>query len=523
MIRSVLLRHGGKWYCGTAASVGSRLSVNYQTPIRAMHNNPLRQSQAYVNGRWVGARSGATFEVQNPANGQVLGVVPDMTRDDVQLAIDAAYDAFYEKGWHNSTAKERAALLKNWYALMEKNRQEIASIMTAESGKPLVESLGEITYGNSFVEWFAEEARRIYGEIVPSPVANRQIMLTRNPVGVAGLITPWNFPHAMITRKAAAAIAAGCTVVIKPAEDTPLTALALARLAEEAGFPKGVINVITSSRKYAPEIGQLLCTSDKVAAISFTGSTEVGKLLYRQCADGVKRIGLELGGNAPFIVFRTADLDKALTGAMNSKFRNCGQTCISANRFLIEDEVHDKFVEQLIERIGKLAIGDGAKEGIQIGPLINEAQLAKVDRFVRDAVEKGATVRCGGRARPDLGPLYYEPTVVTDLRDNMLLYNEEVFGPVVSVVRFKTEAEALTIANGTRRGLAGYFFSNDLNQVFRVARELETGMIGINEGLISATEAAFGGIKESGIGREGSRHGIDEYVYIKYLCYGNLQ
>uniref|UniRef100_A0A182PAH8 Uncharacterized protein n=1 Tax=Anopheles epiroticus TaxID=199890 RepID=A0A182PAH8_9DIPT len=488
-----------KWY----GRSGLRLNTVTALTTRAMHSNPLKQSQAYVNGAWTGARSGATFEVQNPANGQVLGAVPDMSRDDVQLAIDAAYEAFYEPRWHNSTAKERAALLKNWHALMEKNRQEIANIMTAESGKPLVESLGEVTYGNSFVEWFAEEARRIYGEIVPSPVANRQIMMTRNPVGVAGLITPWNFPHAMITRKAAAAIAAGCTVVIKPAEDTPLTALALARLAEEAGFPKGVINVITSSRTHAAEIGQLLCGSDKVAAISFTGSTEVGKLLYRQCADGVKRIGLELGGNAPFIVFNSADMEKALTGAMNSKFRNCGQTCISANRFLIQDEVHDEFVAKLIERIRKLAIGDGSREGIQIGPLINQAQLKKVDQFVKDAKEKGATVRCGGQTLPKLGPLYYEPTVVTDLRDNMLLYNEEVFGPVVSVVRFKTEAEALAIANGTRRGLAGYFFSNDLNQVFRVARQLETGMIGINEGLISATEAAFGGIKESGIGREG--------------------
>uniref|UniRef100_A0A182VXG9 Uncharacterized protein n=1 Tax=Anopheles minimus TaxID=112268 RepID=A0A182VXG9_9DIPT len=497
-----------KWY-----GYGFRFNLSTVTPFaaRAMHSNPLKQSQAFVNGRWVGARSGTTFDVQNPANGQVLGAVPDMNREDVQLAIDAAHEAFYEPSWQNTTAKERAALLKNWHALMEKNRQEIASIMTAESGKPLVESLGEVTYGNSFVEWFAEEARRIYGEIVPSPVANRQIMMTRNPVGVAGLITPWNFPHAMITRKAAAAIAAGCTVVIKPAEDTPLTALALARLAEEAGFPKGVINVITSSRTHAAEIGQLLCRSDKVAAISFTGSTEVGKLLYRQCAEGVKRIGLELGGNAPFIVFKSADMEKALTGAMNSKFRNCGQTCISANRFLIQDEVHDEFVEKLIERIGKLAIGDGSREGIQIGPLINQAQLTKVTQFVQDAKDKGATVRCGGQTLPKHGALYYEPTVVTDLRDNMLLYNEEVFGPVVSVVRFKTEAEALAIANGTRRGLAGYFFSNDLNQVFRVARQLETGMIGINEGLISATEAAFGGIKESGIGREGSRHGIDEY------------
>lgn len=488
---------------------------------RYMHS--LRQDKAFVNGQWVGARQGATFEVTNPVNEKVIGTVPDMDVNDASEAIDAAYAAFYSKQWHNSTAKERAALLKKWFHLMEENRQEIANIMTAESGKPIPESLGEITYGNSFVEWFAEEARRIYGEIVPPPMANRQIMLTKQPVGVAGLITPWNFPHAMITRKAAAAIAAGCTVVIKPAEDTPLTALALTKLAEEAGFPKGVINIVTSSRKNAASIGELLCKSEKVAAISFTGSTEVGRLLYKQCAHGIKRIGLELGGNAPFIVFDSADLDKAVAGAMNSKFRNCGQTCISANRFLIQEGIHDKFIAQLMERVKALKIGDGSQEGVQIGPLINHAQVDKVTNFVEDAKQKGAQVICGGRQLSDKGALFYEPTIVTHLRDDMKLYNEEIFGPVISVIKFKTEEEALKIANGTQRGLAGYFYSTDLNQVFRVSRLLETGMIGVNEGLISCTEAAFGGIKESGIGREGSKHGIDEYVYIKYLCYGNLE
>ncbi|XP_055617980.1 3-sulfolactaldehyde dehydrogenase [Toxorhynchites rutilus septentrionalis] len=483
----------------------------------------LLQNKAFINGKWVGAHTGETFDVTNPANEAVVGNVPDMYVKDACKAIDAAHSAFYNERWHNSTAKERSALLKKWFQLMETNRQEIAQIMTAESGKPMVESLGEVTYGNSFVEWFAEEARRIYGEIVPPPQANRQIMLTRHPVGVAGLITPWNFPHAMITRKAAAAIAAGCTVVIKPAEDTPLTALALTKLAEDAGFPEGVFNIITSSRKNAATIGELLCKSEKVAAISFTGSTEVGKLLYQQCAGGIKRIGLELGGNAPFIVFNSADIDKAVTGAMNSKFRNCGQTCVSANRFLIQDGIHDEFIAKLLEKVKALKIGDGSRDGVQIGPLINQAQIKKVSQFVDDAIEKGGKIIHGGQRLSKHGQLYYEPTIVTCLRDDMRLYNEEVFGPVISVIRFKTEEEALMIANGTQRGLAGYFYSNDLNQVFRVSKLLEAGMIGVNEGLISATEAAFGGIKESGIGREGSKHGIDDYVYIKYLCYGNLQ
>lgn len=394
--------------------------------------------------------------------------------------------------------------------------------MTAESGKPLVESLGEVAYGNSFVEWFAEEARRIYGEVVPAPLANRQIILTKEPIGVAGLITPWNFPHAMITRKAGAAIAAGCTVVIRPAEDTPLTALALAKLADEAGFPKGVINVVTSSRSYAGEIGKVLCTSPKVAGISFTGSTEVGKLLYKQCADGVKRIGLELGGNAPFIVFESANLDKAVAGAMASKFRNCGQTCIASNRFLVHEAQFDKFIERITAGVKGLKIGEGDKDGIQVGPLINEAQLKKVNSFVEDAKSTGAKIIHGGKPLTELGPLFYSPTIITNLSKDSLLYNEEVFGPVISVIKFSSEEEALQIANSTRRGLAGYFYSEDLGQVFRVARLLEVGMVGINEALISCTEAAFGGVKESGIGREGSKHGIDDYVHIKYLCLGNL-
>ncbi|XP_053699274.1 succinate-semialdehyde dehydrogenase [NADP(+)] GabD [Sabethes cyaneus] len=511
----------GKAVLRRAVTSGELIRIGASNMVRrSLH---LQQNQAFVNGKWIGAACGQTFEVTNPANEKVLGAVPDMDVNDVNIAIDSAYEAFYSKDWHASTAKERAALLKKWFQLLEANRQEIARIMTSESGKPIAESLGEITYGNSFVEWFAEEARRVYGEIVPTPQANRQMMLVKQPVGVAGLITPWNFPHAMITRKAAAAIAAGCTVVIKPAEDTPLTALALTKLAEEAGFPKGVFNVVTSSRKNASSIGELLCKSDKVAAISFTGSTEVGKLLYKQCANGIKRIGLELGGNAPYIVFDSANLNKAVDGAMNSKFRNCGQTCISANRFLIQDGIYDQFITRLIERVKELKIGDGSQDGTQIGPLINRSQLTKVSQIVENAKQKGAEIVYGGHPLPKHGSLFFEPTIVTGLRDDMRLYNEEVFGPVISIIRFKTEDEALKIANGTRRGLAGYFYSNDLNQVFRVSKLLETGMIGINEGLISSTEAAFGGIKESGIGREGSKYGIDEYVYVKYLCYGNLE
>ncbi|XP_058467940.1 succinate-semialdehyde dehydrogenase [NADP(+)] GabD-like [Malaya genurostris] len=510
----------GRFALNRAVNLGLTRMIGNSLNRRTMH---LHQNHAFINGKWVGARSGLTFDVTNPANEQVLGTVPDMDINDVNDAIDAAHNAFYDKKWHNSTAKDRAALLKKWFQLLEKNRKEIALIMTAESGKPIAESEGEITYGNSFVEWFAEEARRVYGEIVPTPQSNRQMMLVKQPIGVAGLITPWNFPHAMITRKASAAIAAGCTVVIKPAEDTPLTALALTKLAEEAGFPKGVLNVVTSSRKNAASVGKLLCQSEKVAAISFTGSTEVGKLLYKQCANGIKRIGLELGGNAPFIVFKSADLDKAVIGAMNSKFRNCGQTCISANRFLIQDEVHDEFISRLTEKIKALKIGDGSHDGVQIGPLINHAQINKVTQFVEDAKQKGANVVLGGRQLSEHGALYFEPTIVSHLRDDMKLYREEIFGPVVSIIRFKTEEEALQIANATQRGLAGYFYSNDLNQVFRISKLLETGMIGVNEGLISAAEAAFGGIKESGIGREGSKYGIDEYVYIKYLCYGGLE
>ncbi|KAH8346930.1 hypothetical protein KR059_002990 [Drosophila kikkawai] len=481
----------------------------------------LLQDKALVNGDWVGSSDASTFEVRNPASGEVIGKVPNMTVADAQKAINAAKQAYESKEWRSLTAKDRSNLLKKWHKLIEQNSQEIAEIMTAESGKPINESKGEVAYGNAFVEWFAEEARRIYGEIVPSASPNREIIVMKQPIGVAALITPWNFPMAMITRKAGAALAAGCTVVVKPSEDTPLTALAVAKLAEDAGIPKGVINVVTTNK--AAPIGDLFCKSPDVRGISFTGSTEVGKLLFRNSADGIKRICLELGGNAPFIVFDSANVEKAVDGAMASKFRNCGQTCVSANRFFVQDGVYEQFVGQLKKRVEALKIGDGQGCEVQIGPLINEMQFKKVSGFVEDARSKKANIIQGGKPLSDIGPLFYAPTIVTDVPPTAQLYTEEVFGPVVSIIRFRDEEEAVAKANDTRRGLAGYFYSDNLQQVFRVAKRLEVGMVGVNEGIISAAEAPFGGVKESGVGREGSKHGIDDYVDIKYICMGNLK
>ncbi|XP_002017153.2 uncharacterized protein LOC6591855 [Drosophila persimilis] len=481
----------------------------------------LVQSKALVNGNWIDSSNSATFEVRNPSSGEVIGNVPNMTVSDAQDAINAAKQAYESKEWRSLTAKDRSNLLKKWHKLIEQHSQEIAEIMTAESGKPISESKGEVAYGNAFVEWFAEEARRIYGEIIPSPVANREIIVMKQPIGVAALITPWNFPLAMITRKAGAALAAGCTVVVKPSEDTPLTALAVAKLAEEAGIPKGVINVVTTNK--AAPIGDLFCKSPDVRGISFTGSTEVGKLLFRNSSDGIKRICLELGGNAPFIVFDSANVEKAVEGAMASKFRNCGQTCVSANRFFVQDGVYEKFVTQLKQRVEALKIGDGKANDVQIGPLINQMQFKKVGGFVEDARGKKANVITGGKPLPSIGPLFYAPTIITDVPATAQLYTEEVFGPVVSIIRFKDETEAIQKANDTRRGLAGYFYSENLQQVFRVAKRLEVGMVGVNEGMISTAEAPFGGVKESGVGREGSHHGIDDYVDIKYICMGNLK
>lgn len=485
---------------------------------RNMH---LLRQKAYVDGNWVDAAKGITFDVINPADNSVVAKVPDMSVEDTQKAIDAAANAF--KTWQDVNAKERGLLLRKWYELLAKNQSEIASIMTAECGKPIKESMGEVAYGNSFIEWFSDEARRINGEIISSSQSTKQIFVTKQPIGPVALITPWNFPHAMIARKAGASLAAGCTCVIKPAEDTPLTALAMAQLAEDAGIPKGVINVITSDRKNAPAIGKLLCQSPLIAGISFTGSTVVGKILYEQCAKGIKRIGLELGGNAPFIIFNNADLTKAVQGALAAKFRNCGQTCVAANRFLIQEDIFDKFVDQLSDSIKNTIVQGNGKDGnVIIGPLINNTQMNSIKRLVEDAVMKGAKVVLGGKPATQLGDKFYEPTVLTNITEDMNVYNQEIFGPVAVCIKFKDEDEALKIANGTMSGLAGYFYSSDVSQIFRVARKLEVGMVGVNEGIISTAEAPFGGIKESGIGREGSTHGIEDYVYIKYMCLGNM-
>uniref|UniRef100_A0A8D8PSS4 Succinate-semialdehyde dehydrogenase, mitochondrial n=1 Tax=Cacopsylla melanoneura TaxID=428564 RepID=A0A8D8PSS4_9HEMI len=476
---------------------------------------------AYVNGEWVDCHK--KFPVYNPANDELLADVPDMGESEVQKAIDAAKEAFEQ--WSQTTAKERGIALRKWFKELEGNKQALAEIMTKESGKPIGESLGEVAYANSFVDWFAEEGRRTYGEIVPSPVKSKELLMVREPLGVVGLITPWNFPMAMITRKASPALAAGCTCIIKPAEDTPLTALALAALAQEAGIPKGVFNVVTSSRSNANSVGKLLCTSPHVAGISFTGSTHVGKILYSHCAQGIKRISLELGGNAPFIVYSNANLDKAVTGALAAKFRNCGQACVAANRFLIQEDVFDQFVELLKTNITKsFHQGDASKnEKCNLGPLINLAQVEKVNSIVKDAISKGAKVALGGGKVPSLGDKFFAPTILTNVTPEMLCYTEEVFGPVAVCIKFKTEEESLSIANNSSTGLAGYFYTNDISQAWRVAKKMQVGMVGINEGIISHTEAAFGGVKESGIGREGSRHGMDEFTQIKYMCFGNLE
>lgn len=495
------------------------LAHNVPLGCRSMH---LLRDNAYVNGKWVSASSKQTFPICNPVDNGVIASIPDMNIADAQSAIDAAAKAF--ESFSKTTAKERSDLLRKWYNLMVEHSEDLACILTKENGKSLAESRAEIKYGNSFVEWFAEEARRIDGEVLQAPAANRELLLWRQPVGVAALITPWNFPHAMITRKAGAAIAAGCTCVVKPSEDTPLTALALADLAEKAGFPTGIFNVLTTSVTNSAAVGKELCENPKVRVLSFTGSTAVGKILYRQCATTMKRLGLELGGNAPYIVFKSADVDLAVNSAMASKFRNTGQTCVSANRFFVEADIFDEFVEMFVEKIKKdIKMGDGSKEGITHGPLIKKSQLDMVDGLVKEAVQKGAKVHCGGAPLPDLGPLFYAPTVLTGVTRDAQIYNKEIFGPVAVINKFSNEEDVLKQANDTPVGLAGYFFSQDISQIFRVARKLEVGMVGVNEGLISCAEAAFGGVKESGLGREGSKHGVEDFLDIKYVCIGNLK
>ncbi len=480
-------------------------------------DSSLLKTAAYVDGAWVQAQSGARFGVKNPATGETIAEIADQTDVDTRAAIAAAHKAL--PAWRARTAKERAGLMRKWFDLMMANQEDLAVIMTAEQGKPLAESRGEIAYGASFIEWFAEEAKRVYGDVVPTPQNGRRIVVLKEPIGVVAAITPWNFPNAMITRKCAPALAAGCTFIIKPAGETPLSALAIAELAHRAGIPKGVFNVVTGTA--AAKIGGELTGSPLVCKFSFTGSPEIGKLLIRQCASTVKKVSMELGGNAPFIVFDDADLDAAADGAMLSKFRNMGQTCVCANRILVQDKVYDAFAEKLAARIAKLKLGNGLEDGVTQGPLINEEAVEKAERLLKDAAARGAKIVSGGK-RSSLGGSFFEPTLVTGVKNDMAIAQEEIFGPVATLIRFGTEAEAIAIANDTEFGLASYFYARDLGRVWRVAEGLEYGIVGINEGIISTEVAPFGGVKESGLGREGSKYGSEDYLEIKYLAMGGL-
>ncbi|MFQ2244809.1 NAD-dependent succinate-semialdehyde dehydrogenase [Aeromonas enteropelogenes] len=481
-------------------------------------NSSLIKSRAYIDGHWCDAASGRTFEVTNPASGAVITQVPDMNAEDTRRAIDAAKAA--QPAWAALTAKERSNKLYAWFAAITAHTDELARIMTCEQGKPLAEAKGEVAYGASFIQWFSEEGKRAYGRTIPGFSGDRRLATIKQPVGVVAAITPWNFPIAMITRKAGPALAAGCTIVIKPAAETPLCALALAALAEEAGIPAGVINIITSHQ--AAAVGDELCQNPVVRKLSFTGSTRIGKLLMRQCADTMKRVSLELGGNAPFIVFDDADLDAAVAGALASKYRNAGQTCVCANRILVQSSVYDAFAEKLTAAVKAFKVGDGMSEGTQIGPLINPAAASKVAELVNQARDAGARVLLGGEAHP-AGPLFYQPTILGEVKGDNPILQEEIFGPVAPLVRFDSEEEAIALANDTPYGLAAYFYGRDIARVWRVAERLEYGMVGINEGIISTELAPFGGIKESGLGREGAAEGLEEYLETKYLCFGAIR
>lgn len=472
----------------------------------------LLRHQAYIDGQWVNADGGDTVTVTDPATGIEIGTVPNMGAAETRRAIEAAEEARH--GWAALAAKDRAVVLRRWFDLIVANLPDLAAIMTAEQGKPLAESQGEIRYAASFAEWFSEEAKRAYGDLIPAPRAQSRIMVLKQPIGVVAAITPWNFPSAMITRKCAPAFAAGCSVVVKPSEFTPYSALALAELAERAGIPKGVFNIVTGD---ATAIGGEMTSSPIVRKISFTGSTRVGKLLMEQSASTVKKVAMELGGNAPLIVFEDADLDVAVQGVINAKFRNTGQTCICPNRIYVHENVHDAFVTRLSAAVGALKVGDGFVDGVQQGPLINEAALTKVERHVADALGKGAKVATGGK-RHGLGQTFFEPTVLTDVDATMLFESEETFGPVAPIQRFSDEKSVIKAANATSSGLAAYIFTRDLDRMWRVAEQIESGIVGVNEGLVSNEVAPFGGVKESGIGREGSKYGIEEFLELKYVC-----
>lgn len=480
------------------------------------HADLLRR-QAYINGAWVNADSGKNFVVSNPVDGSIIAQVPDMDRAETKRAIEAAQAA--GPAWAELTAKQRATILQKWNALILQHQDDLAALLTSEQGKPLAEAKGEVAYAASFIEWFAEEGRRVYGDTIPSHAPDKRLVVIKQPIGVVAAITPWNFPIAMITRKVAPALAVGCTVVVKPAEDTPLCALALAQLAAEAGLPKGVFNVVTAAR--GVEVGLELTTNPIVRKVSFTGSTEVGKTLMRQSADTLKKLSLELGGNAPFIVFDDADLEAAVTGAIASKFRNTGQTCVCTNRFFVQEGIYDAFARKLAEAVVKMKTGSGMTDGVNQGPLINARALEKVERLVADAKAKGAKVLVGG-TRHALGGMFYQPSVIVDATTDMACSREEIFGPVALLYKFKDEADVIRLANDTPYGLAAYFYSRDFGRAWRVAEKLEYGMIGINEGLLSSAETPFGGIKESGHGREGSKYGVDSFLELKYLCFGGI-
>ncbi len=484
--------------------------------LQIKHTALIKPGKTLLAGAWIGADSGEVINVTNPANGQVVATVPRMGRAETERAILAS--AIAQKQWKTFTAAARAAILKRWFDLIKLHTEDLAQILTAEQGKPLAESRGEVNYGASFIEWFAEEAKRVYGEVIPATSNDRKLLVIKQPIGVTAAITPWNFPIAMITRKAAPALAAGCSMIIKPAEQTPLSAIALAVLAEEAGVPSGVLQVITGK---AREIGAVMTESPIVTKLSFTGSTEVGRVLMRQCADTIKKLSLELGGNAPFIVFDDADLDAAVEGAMISKFRNAGQTCVCANRLFVQDSVFDAFAAKLAAKVSALKVGDGTADDVTQGPLIDIAAIEKVESHIKDALSKGAKLLQGGK-RHALGNSFFEPTVLADMSVDSLIFSEETFGPVAPLFRFKTDDEVIELANRTEFGLASYFYSRDIGRIWRVAEALEYGMVGVNTGMISTEVAPFGGVKQSGLGREGSHHGIDDYLEIKYIAMAGL-
>ena len=491
------------------------MNAPYDLKFPPLTDPSLFRNQSYVNGEWIDADSGTRFDVDNPADGSIIASVPNCGGAETRRAINAANAAL--PAWRAMTAKQRGALLRRWFDLMLLNADDLALILTTEQGKPLAEAKGEIMYGASFIEWFAEEGKRIYGDVIPPHMADKRLIVIKQPIGVTGAITPWNFPNAMIARKVAPALAAGCTMVIKPAEQTPLSALAMAELAHRAGIPRGVLNIVTGDASSSVEIGKELCANPIVRKLTFTGSTEVGRILMRQCADTIKKLSLELGGNAPFIVFDDADLDAAAEGLMQSKYRNAGQTCVSANRIYVQASVYDAFAEKVKTRMASLKVGRGTEAGVNIGPLIDEQGLAKVEAHLADAVAKGATVMSGGK-RHALGGLFYEPTLLTNVPMSAKVSKEETFGPVAPLIKFDTEAEAVALANDSEFGLASYFYSRDVGRVFRVGEALESGMVGINTGMFSNEVAPFGGVKQSGLGREGSKYGIEDYLEIKYLC-----